>query len=252
MKTPLQRTLWIVTLVVSTFVPVGAAHANAEIFDRVLTSTGLVLAPQGDGKDMVGTCWVIDHERRLVITANHVIAKADKATVIFPMFANGEVVALRDPHLKSAPRIAGEVLHREVSRDLALVRLEKLPTSAKAIPLASKSSRPGETLHTVGNSGYTNGILWRYTRGQVRSVAPYRIQIETGLINTTVIETQGPINKGDSGGPVVNDQGELAGVVSAFHNQDRLISWSIDVREVRTFLANALRAETTVSTGPRR
>ena len=246
MKTSWKRVVLSVAVTLVLLASGRWAQANPDVYDKVLTSTGLILVPQGNGKgDMQGTCWVVDHERKLVITNNHVVSDKKEVFVYFPMFENGEVLPLSDRHIKSGKKIAGAVLHRDVSRDLALVRLERLPANAKALKLATKSSRPGETLHSVGNSGYNSGLLWRYTRGQVRSVAPYTIKIETGTINATVIETQGPINRGDSGGPLVNDRGDLVGVVSAFNTQDRLVTWNIDVREVRTFLANADRAETT-------
>lgn len=243
MKT-LKRLVLCVAVAVVLLASANGTRANPDVYDKVLTSTGLILVPQGEGKgDMQGTCWVVDHERKLVITNNHVVGDKKEVFVYFPMVENGEVNPLRDAHLKAGRKIAGEVLHRDVKRDLALVRLEKLPANAQALTLAAKSSRPGETLHSVGNSGYNSGLLWRYTRGQVRSVAPYTLSLPTGTINAMVIETQGPINRGDSGGPLVNDRGDLVGVVSAFDTKDRLITWNIDVREVRTFLANADRIE---------
>ncbi len=149
---------------------------------------------------------------------------------------------LREITLKSGERFVGKVVHRDVKRDLALVQLDKLPANARAMTLASKSVRPGETVHSIGNSGFNNGILWRYTRGEARIVAPYKIKLSSGLLDAFVIETQSPINQGDSGGPLVNDRGDLVGVVSAFQSSDRLITWNVDVREVRTFLALAHQA----------
>src|SRR5262249_52591585 len=52
-----------------------------------------------------------------------------------------------------------------------------------------------------------------------------------------MLETQSPINPGDSGGPVVNDNLELVGVVSSLDPRSRLVSLCIDVEEVRAFLA---------------
>ena len=249
MKNTLKNTVLTVAVTLVLLAPASWAQANPDVYDKVLTSTGLILVPQGNGKDTQGTCWVVDHDRKLVITNNHVVTDKTDVQVYFPMFANGEVIPLFAPHLKSGGMIAGKVVHRDMNRDLALIRLEKLPANAKALPLATKSSRPGETVHSIGNSGYVGGVLWRYTRGHVRSVAPYKIKIEAALIDATVIETQGPINPGDSGGPLVNDCGDLVGVVSAFNTQARLISWNIDVREVRTFLANAYRIEAQVAQG---
>ena len=251
MKRTFQHLVLTVAVAVVLLAQASFARANSDVYDKVLTSTGLILVPQGNGKDMQGTCWVVDHQRKLVITNNHVVTDKKEAIVFFPMFNNGEVIPLRDAHIKKGERFVGKVIYRDVSRDLALVQLDKLPANARALTLATRSSRPGETVHSVGNSGYNSGILWRYTRGQVRIVARYNIKIETGTIQARVIETQGPINRGDSGGPLVNDRGDLVGVVSAFQPSDRLITWNIDVNEVRNFLADADRVETTESAGAR-
>jgi len=229
----------------------GSVRADAVIFEKILPSTGVIIVPLDNKTNSQGTCWVVDQERKLVITNNHVVQGKKDAIVFFPMFNNGEVIPLREHTVKFGERITGEVIHTDVARDLALVRLEKLPATAKSMTLASRSTRPGETLHSVGNSGYNNGILWRYTRGQVRSVAPYRLTLKTGQINCMVVETQGPINNGDSGGPLVNDRGDLVGVISAFNTQDRLITWNIDVREVRSFMADADRPAPTQASGRR-
>jgi S1-C subfamily serine protease len=243
MKSLFQHAVLTVGVALFLTAPAQWARANADVYDKVLPSTGLILVPLGNGKDSQGTCWVVDHDRKLVITNNHVVTDKKDVIVFFPMFNNGEVIHLSSTHINSGERIAAQVIHRDVNRDLALVRLEKLPPSAKPVNLATKTARPGETVHSIGNSGYGGGTLWRYTRGQVRIVCPINITIPTGIIKAKIVETQGPINRGDSGGPLLNDRGDLVGVVSSFSPTDRAITWNIDASEVRNFLADADRAE---------
>jgi S1-C subfamily serine protease len=52
-------------------------------------------------------------------------------------------------------------------------------------------------------------------------------------INCRIVETDSPINPGDSGGPVVNDRGEVIAVVSGWDTRVRNVTWTIDVSEVR-------------------
>ena len=52
------------------------------------------------------------------------------------------------------------------------------------------------------------------------------------------METQAPINSGDSGGPVLNSKGELVAIAQAIAPNARLVSYSVDISEVRTFLAS--------------
>ena len=54
-----------------------------------------------------------------------------------------------------------------------------------------------------------------------------------------VIVAQFPINQGDSGGPVVNDRGELVGVNSSRDPNAQLVSNCIDLREIRDILEQA-------------
>jgi hypothetical protein len=77
----------------------------------------------------------------------------------------------------------------------------------------------------------------------VRSVYQARILQENQLLKARIVETELPINPGDSGGPLVNDSGELVGVVLSTERQTRLVSFNVDVSEVRTFLGEALVTE---------
>jgi S1-C subfamily serine protease len=71
----------------------------------------------------------------------------------------------------------------------------------------------------------------------VRLLRRFRDTMSNGqAVNCRVVETSSPTNGGDSGGPVVNDRGELVAVVSCCATKDRNISWFIEVSEVRTFL----------------
>jgi len=53
-----------------------------------------------------------------------------------------------------------------------------------------------------------------------------------------LLAMQAPIHEGDSGGPVVNEQGELVGVTSAILWPAHKTAVAIDVSELRTFLCD--------------
>jgi S1-C subfamily serine protease len=121
---------------------------------------------------------------------------------------------------------------------LALIELDQVPEDARALRLAPQSPKPGQRVHSIGNPGASDA-LWLYTQGTVRQVYLRSFVIDGQLeVRARVVETQSPINPGDSGGPVVNDQGELVAIVeSAYGAQPgkdiRLISTFIDVSEVK-------------------
>src|SRR5437763_14108779 len=66
-------------------------------------------------------------------------------------------------------------------QDLALLQLESVPEGVAALPLAPRSARPGEVVHSIGNAGLGEGMedgtLWWYTSGTVRQV--YRRKVKT-------------------------------------------------------------------------
>src|SRR5262249_44524466 len=144
---------------------------------------------------------------------------------------------------RNAPRVRGSVLDVDPRRDLALVELESLPAGVTALPLAKEPPGPGDLVHSVGNPT-SSDALWVYTSGTVRQVYHKKFTVEGRTIDARVVETQSPINPGDSGGPVVNDQGEVVAVTAATNRAAQLVSVCIEVGEVRDFAAAALRAPT--------
>src|SRR5207244_2870107 len=126
--------------------------------------------------------------------------------------------------------IRAQVVATDSLRDLALLELESLPDGIDALALAAQSSRPGDDVHSIGNSGMAKssaGMLWRYTRGNVRQVYERKIRASDSVEAIQFVETQSPVNLGDSGGPLLNDRGELIGVAMAYDPQERLVSHNV-------------------------
>jgi tetratricopeptide (TPR) repeat protein len=117
---------------------------------------------------------------------------------------------------------------------LALLQLDSLPATAKALPLANELPEPGERLLTIAGLPDGSEGLWVMTTGTVRLA--YRRNIANGAV-TGVVETDLPFNAGNSGGPVVNELGELVAVVEGYEVEARQVSMTIDVGEVRAYLA---------------
>ena len=220
----------------------GTAQANPQIYRRVLRSTGWVVVPDKD-ELAAGTCFVIDRQRRLAITCRHVVGNAKEAIVYFPVHDKGELEVDSGYYLRHLPAVNARVLAADSQRDLALLQLDRLPAGVQQIPLATAHPEPGDVVHSIGNSGLADsGTLWWYTRGNVRQVFYKRVRSPHGVIRVQVIETQSPVNKGDSGGPVVNDEGKLVGVAASYTTEERLVSQNIGTLEVKTFLQRALQA----------
>lgn len=216
----------------------AAARADVNTYREALKSTTWVLSKNSDGTSS-GTGVLVDDKQKLVVTNFHVVGDSRSAVIFFPdMEAEGPNVS-RQHYLDNVKKLGvrGRVIATDRKRDLALVQIDRIPEGCKAIELADKSIGPGEPVESVGNPGSTDA-LWVYTSGTVRSVYKKQFRTGAGEHNFKVVETQSPINSGDSGGPVINSEGKLVAIAQAIAPNARLVSYCVDISEVKGFLAS--------------
>jgi len=233
----LTRLVVAVAAVAASLASALPAWADAKVYEEALQSTTWVIT-KTSGKTSSGTGVLVDLEKKLVVTNYHVVGEARTAIIFFPAMQNGKPVVTRKHYVDNVKTlgIRGRVLGVDRKRDLALIQLDRLPESGvKAIPLAAESPKPGEDIQSVGNPG-SSDALWVYVSGTVRSVYKKQFRTGAGDHEFMVVETQLAINTGDSGGPVVNGAGELVAISQAFSPTARLLSYSVDVSEVKGFL----------------
>lgn len=211
-------------------------RADNQIYQKTLSSTAWILA-KNNGETSSGTGVLLDAEKRLLITNFHVVGDARAAVVFFPETKDGKPVVERSHYLENVKKlgIRGRVLAVDRKRDLALIELDRIPAAASAITMADESIGPGEDVQSIGNPGSTDA-LWVFTSGTVRSVYQKNFSTGAGEHDFMVVETQSPINSGDSGGPVVNNEGQLVAISQAISPKARLVSYNVDITEVKAFL----------------
>lgn len=171
-----------------------------------------VIVPERGGTSY-GSGTLIDvHDRYgLVITNYHVVSDAaGPATVLF---ADG---------FQSAAQVV------KVDRDWDLAALAIWKPAVEPVPISSQAAQPGEWL-TI--AGYGQGPF-RAASGQcTQYVAPgMRLPMET-------VEVAVSARQGDSGGPILNSRGELAGVLWGAGGGRTAGSYS---GRVRQFLASII------------
>ncbi len=215
---------------------VSAAKADGDIFSKTLKATAWVLA-KSDGAISTGTGVLVDAEKKLVITNFHVIGEARTAVIFFPDFKDGNLIVDRDHYTENVKKISvrGRVLAVDRKRDLALIELDKLPEGVEALPMADAGITQGEDVQSIGNPG-ASGALWVFNSGTVRTIYQKQFRTGAGEHDFKVVETQSPVNSGDSGGPVVSNNGELVAVAQATSRKGSLISYNVDVSEVKAFI----------------
>lgn len=125
-----------------------------------------------------------------IVTNNHVIDGADEISV----------------KLNDNREFIGRLIGADPSTDLALVKIEgdDFPT----LPIGdSDALRVGEWVLAVGNPfNLTSTVTAGIVSAKARSLGVYSGGIES------FIQTDAPINKGNSGGALVNVKGELVGI----------------------------------------
>jgi tetratricopeptide (TPR) repeat protein len=213
-----------------------AAGEDTDIYARTVKATALIVPPTKGG-----TGWVVDLDRGLLLTNEHVVTRHAEVEVIFPEYdLDGRPLA-EPVHYGRSRRLKAEVIDTDGPRDLALLRLkERPPAGVTALKVSGRDARPAERVHSIGNPD-ASGALWVYSTGTVRQVYRKAWRYQDGPVhNARIVETQSPINTGDSGGPLVNDAGEVVGIVSGRNADAALITWCIAATEVKGFLAEAL------------
>src|SRR6195256_936603 len=139
----------------------------------------------------LGSGFVID-AAGIVVTNNHGMAEADEITVIF----------------NDGTRLKAELLGKDQKTDLALLRV-KPDKPLKAVKFGdSEKLRLGEWVIAIGNPFSLGGTV---TAG---IVSARNRDINSGPYDN-YIQTDASINRGNSGGPLFNREGEVVGVNTA-------------------------------------
>jgi putative serine protease PepD len=111
----------------------------------------------------------------------------------------------------------------EANSDLALIRVDPAGLGLKPLSLASSSSvQVGDAVYAIGNPYGLNETL---TRGIVSALGR-SISAPDGAKITGAIQTDAALNPGNSGGPLLNDKGEVIGVNSQIASEAASIAGS--------------------------
>ena len=170
---------------------------------------------------------VIVHPAGYVVTNAHVINQADQIMV--------KLTGARD----AQEEIPASLVAADLEHDLALLRMEKTGTYPSIAFGRSDDLMLGETVIAIGNpfglgSTVTTGIVSALDRSINMRDASFK-----GLI-----QTDAAVNRGNSGGALLNIDGDWIGVNSAIYSLSGGadgISFAIPVADVRRFVVDSLR-----------
>ena len=113
--------------------------------------------------------------------------------------------------LHDGTRYKAEYVGGEADNDVAVLKIEASGLNAATLG-DSDALRVGDAVFAVGNP--TGELDFSMTSGRV-SAKDRLIRTETSPAGVTMFQVDAPINSGNSGGPVYNDQGQVVGIVTA-------------------------------------
>ena len=152
-----------------------------------------------------GTGWPV--AAGFVVTNNHVVE------------GRNHIILIRQDGVK----IPATVAAHDAFNDLALLEVEDAGLLPAALPLSSKPAALGEKIVTVG-----------YPHPDLLGVKP---KLTEGVVNSTsglgddprALQISVPIQAGNSGGPLVNMEGKVVGIVTSKVNAVKMFKWTGDL-----------------------
>ncbi|MBO6716793.1 MAG: Do family serine endopeptidase [Rhizobiaceae bacterium] len=171
--------------------PEGAPFED--LFDDFFNQRQGENAPGPRRVNSLGSGFVIDAEEGVVVTNNHVIADADEIEVIF----------------SDGTRLKAELVGRDTETDLAVLKVDPSLHTLTAVPFGdSDAIRIGDWVMAIGNPFGLGGSV------SVGIVSARNRNINSGRYDD-FIQTDAAINRGNSGGPLFNMDGEVIGINTA-------------------------------------
>ena len=193
-----------------------------EIYNQGIRSVMWITTDDGQASGVL-----INKELRMAVTNKHVAKNHESVNVFFPVRdANGIWIYDRSFYGNESNQgiltqlgyaTTGRVIKKDSEHDLAIVRLDGIPETAREIDrdfiYDYREMKRDNLVHILGNPGGRS--LWRWTLGNFQEVT--HLQGFRGEF----LHINADIYGGNSGGPVLNNGGRLIGIISL---SDRLMN----------------------------
>ncbi|MBL7053899.1 trypsin-like peptidase domain-containing protein [Patescibacteria group bacterium] len=172
-----------------------------------------------------GTGFVVSSKERLILTNKHVVTGNEAEYTVIS---------------NSGEKYDAEVLARDPFNDIAILKINDLKFNLPEVKFGNSDKiKIGQTVIAIGNSlgEYRNTV----TKGVVSGISRRVIasdSIGQSEVLEDVIQTDAAINFGNSGGPLVDLNGEVVGINTAVNKQGQLIGFAIPVNQATNVVAS--------------
>lgn len=185
----------------------AGAYSPKEIYQAVGPGVVLILASD-DGRLGSGGTGSILRADGLVITNAHVVInkKTKRPYRRMSLFLKPDrVTGNMDKDLTR--RVEAKLVAYDASLDMALLRMEKPPAGLTVVPLANPEDVTiGDPVVAIGHP--ETGGLWTLTTGTISA----EMENFNGIKGKDIFQTETSLNRGNSGGPLIDGQGAMVGV----------------------------------------
>lgn len=201
-----------------------------QVYNKTINSLVWIVSKSGQGSGVL-----IDEDLKLAVTNHHVTKDHEEVAVFFPIrdrygiLIDDREFYLNKSNLGVLMRLgyasSGRIVANEPKTDLAIIQLDGFPDTAREIE--HNFNYPThlymddeERVQIFGNPGGLE--LWKWAAGFFQEVEQGMLKINAGIY------------KGNSGGPVLNDQGELIGIATL--SNERHTTWAVPAKYIKDLL----------------
>jgi S1-C subfamily serine protease len=200
----------------------GAAQDGlADVIERCERAVVRIEAEGNRGRG-IGSGFLADSSGTLV-TNTHVLSGAQKAVAVFP---NGQQHEIKGTLLIDA------------SYDICIAKIDG--TNFEFLPLAAELPRKGERVTALGSP---KGLSFTATTGIVSAIRPAEelgADIGRPEIRGTWVQVDAALSGGNSGGPLINDRGEVVAMSTlASQGSAQNLNFGISVNDIRNAVNNS-------------
>ena len=207
-----------ITLLLSLFLlcslpPLSPALTPEEIAQTALPSTALIVIQDNLGRSSLGSGFVIGDGQ--IATNAHVVEGASSGTV--------KLVGTETAHAIDS------ILAIDRAHDLAIVEATGITASALSLG-DSDTVQIAQSVYAAGNP---QGLTGTFSSGIISAIRAEG----NSLVADTILQMTVPVSPGSSGGPLLNTDGEVIGVVFSQVTSGQNLNFAIPVNFLKTLVA---------------
>jgi S1-C subfamily serine protease len=182
-----------------------SGFSPAALFDKSASGVVLVVSTFGGsglgGGEALGSGFIVSKDGTILTNAHVVTSNGQKATKV--------EVAFRQGQDQTSPHVTAKLVGVDVTSDIAVLKVSPGSRTLTPLPLGDSSNLTiGEWVVAIGNPlGYSFSLSQGIVSGTARD-----LQAPNGAIIPNGIQTDAAINQGNSGGPLIDANGEVIGI----------------------------------------